>query len=71
MSYYILWKIDKGIFVKQYLKRCPELLDHYTLYCYMKGKHIMVLHAFVKKSGKTPKPDLDIALKRKREVDQR
>lgn len=39
-----------------------------SLYCYMKGKHIMVLHAFVKKSAKTPKTELNLALKRKREV---
>lgn len=41
-----------------------------SLYCYMKGRHIMVLHAFVKKSTKTPKPDLQLALKRKREVEK-
>ncbi|HAT9088262.1 TPA: type II toxin-antitoxin system RelE/ParE family toxin [Legionella pneumophila subsp. pneumophila] len=41
-----------------------------SLYCYMKGKHIVVLHAFVKKSAKTPKPDLQLALKRKREVEK-
>src|SRR3990167_1931504 len=42
-----------------------------SLYCYMKGRHIMVLHAFVKKSTKTPKQDLDLAKKRKGEVEQR
>ncbi|HHF7367747.1 TPA: type II toxin-antitoxin system RelE/ParE family toxin [Legionella pneumophila] len=41
-----------------------------SLYCYMKGKHIVVLHAFVKKSAKTPKLDLQLALKRKREVEK-
>ncbi|KTC94691.1 type II toxin-antitoxin system RelE/ParE family toxin [Legionella erythra] len=41
-----------------------------SLYCYMKGKHIMVLHAFVKKSAKTPKPELNLALQRKREVEK-
>ena len=40
-----------------------------SLYCYMKGKHIMVLHAFIKKSNKTPKFELDLAKKRKAEVD--
>jgi phage-related protein len=34
----------------------------------MKGKHIIVLHAFVKKSQKTPTADLDLAKKRKAEV---
>lgn len=41
-----------------------------SLYCYMKGKHIMVLHAFVKKSAKTPKQELKLALQRKREVEK-
>jgi phage-related protein len=41
-----------------------------SLYCYMKGKHIMVLHAFVKKSAKTPKQELNLALQRKREVEK-
>ncbi len=39
-----------------------------SLYCYMKGHHIMVLHAFIKKSNKTPKSDLELARKRKLEV---
>ncbi|HAU0815516.1 TPA: type II toxin-antitoxin system RelE/ParE family toxin [Legionella pneumophila] len=41
-----------------------------SLYCYMKGKHIMILHAFVKKSAKTPKQELKLALQRKREVEK-
>ena len=40
-----------------------------SLYCYMKGKHIIVLHAFIKKSNKIPKPELDLAKKRKAEVE--
>ncbi len=35
----------------------------------MKGHHIIVLHAFVKKSNKTPKFELDLAKKRKAEVE--
>jgi len=42
-----------------------------SLYCYMKGRHIVILHAFVKKSNKTPKNELDLARKRKAEVEQR
>jgi phage-related protein len=42
-----------------------------SLYCYMKGRHIVVLHAFVKKSKRTPTPDLDLARKRKAEVERR
>ncbi|WP_106224695.1 type II toxin-antitoxin system RelE/ParE family toxin [Legionella pneumophila] len=41
-----------------------------SLYCYMKDKHIMVLHAFVKKSTKTSKQELNLALQRKREVEK-
>ncbi|MCL9682574.1 type II toxin-antitoxin system RelE/ParE family toxin [Legionella maioricensis] len=40
-----------------------------SLYCYMKGRHIIVLHAFVKKSNKTPKAELNLAKKRKAEVE--
>jgi phage-related protein len=39
-----------------------------SLYCYLKGQHIIVLHAFIKKSNKTPKPDLDLARKRQSEI---
>tara|TARA_R110000868_G_scaffold244669_7_gene501068 strand:+ start:770 stop:1096 length:327 start_codon:yes stop_codon:yes gene_type:complete len=42
-----------------------------SLYCYMKGRHIMILHAFIKKSTKTPKSDLELAKKRKGEVEKR
>ena len=38
------------------------------LFCYMKGKHVVVLHAFIKKSQKTPKQDLDLAKQRMTEV---
>ena len=41
------------------------------LFCYLKGKHIYVLHAFVKKSQKTPKKELDLARERQREVQKR
>lgn len=40
-----------------------------SLFCYTKGKRIIILHSFVKKTQKTPKKDLDIARKRKKEVD--
>ena len=38
------------------------------LFCYLKGKHIYVLHVFVKKSQKTPKNEIELARKRQREV---
>jgi phage-related protein len=39
-----------------------------SLFCTKKGKEIVILHSFVKKSQKTPKQDLDLARKRQREV---
>ena len=41
-----------------------------ALFCYMKGEHIYILHAFVKKSQKTPKKDLSLAKARMREVNE-
>jgi len=40
-----------------------------SIYCYQKGKKIIILHSFVKKDQKIPKRDLEIALKRKKEID--
>lgn len=40
-----------------------------SIYCYQKGQKIIILHSFVKKDNKTPKKDLEIALKRKKELD--
>ncbi|MDD4863963.1 MAG: type II toxin-antitoxin system RelE/ParE family toxin [Alishewanella agri] len=39
-----------------------------ALFCYLHGKHIYVLHAFVKKSQKTPAADLALARQRQKEV---
>ncbi len=39
-----------------------------SLFCSVKGREIIMLHSFVKKSQKTPKKDLDIAIKRMKEV---
>jgi len=41
-----------------------------ALFCYMKGEHVYILHAFVKKSQKTPKKDLDLAKIRMKEVEE-
>ncbi|MEZ8107388.1 type II toxin-antitoxin system RelE/ParE family toxin [Vibrio cortegadensis] len=38
------------------------------LFCYLDGKNIKVLHAFVKKSQKTPKKDIKLAKDRMKEV---
>jgi len=39
-----------------------------VFYCTKVGKDIVMLHSFVKKSQKIPKNEMDIALKRLREV---
>lgn len=41
-----------------------------ALYCYMKDQHIIILSVFVKKTNKTPKSELQLALKRKSEVEK-
>jgi len=38
------------------------------LFCYQRGAHIIVLHAFVKKSSKTPRKELKLAQERMKEV---
>jgi len=39
-----------------------------VLFCFKDGKMVL-LHGFIKKTQKTPKPDLELAKKRKKEVD--
>ncbi|PCI00203.1 MAG: hypothetical protein COB79_05995 [Zetaproteobacteria bacterium] len=39
-----------------------------VFYCTKVGKHIVMLHVFVKKTQKTPKKELKIATQRMREV---
>jgi len=39
-----------------------------ALYCFVKGKRIIILHAFIKKSQATPQKELMIARKRMKEV---
>lgn len=38
------------------------------LFCYLNGKHVVVLHAFIKKSQKTPIKELELARLRQKEV---
>jgi phage-related protein len=42
-----------------------------SIFCYVKkdSKKIVILHSFIKKSGKIPKKELEIAKRRKKEVD--
>jgi phage-related protein len=39
-----------------------------VFYCTLAGQRIVMLHCFVKKTGKTPKGELALALRRKQEV---
>ena len=39
-----------------------------SLFCTLKGKEIIILHSFIKKTQKTPKKELDIARKRMKEL---
>ena len=51
-----------------------ELRPHGTegigrvLYCYLDGKRIVILHAFVKKTQETPEKELRLARRRLKEV---
>lgn len=40
-----------------------------VIFC-LHAQHAILLHGFLKKSQKTPKPDMDVATRRKREVEQ-
>jgi len=39
-----------------------------AFYCFLAGKHIVLLHAFIKKSQQTPERDLNLARKRLKEL---
>jgi len=39
-----------------------------SVYCMAKGREIVILHSFIKKSQKTPKKELDLARRRMKEV---
>ena len=39
-----------------------------ALYCFVRDKRIVILHAFVKQTRSTPRQELDIARKRMKEV---
>ena len=39
-----------------------------AFFCIMVGRKIVILHSFIKKTDKTPKRELDIALTRQKEV---
>lgn len=39
-----------------------------AFFCTMVGRKIVILHSFIKKTDKTPKRELDIAITRQKEV---
>jgi phage-related protein len=39
-----------------------------SFFCFAKGREIIILHSFIKKAQKTPKKEIDLALKRMKEV---
>lgn len=39
-----------------------------SLFCTVKGKEIIILHSFIKKTQRTPQKELDLARKRMKEV---
>ena len=39
-----------------------------VFFCYVKSCELMILHSFIKKTQKTPKKEIDIALKRAKEI---
>ena len=39
-----------------------------SLFCMIKGREIIILHSFIKKTHKTPKKEIDMARKRMKEV---
>ena len=41
-----------------------------SIYCMVKGKEIIILHSFIKKSQKTPKKELNLAKKRMKEIEK-
>ncbi|PQJ90341.1 type II toxin-antitoxin system RelE/ParE family toxin [Photobacterium phosphoreum] len=56
---------------------CTSSLSHNTkaqegigrgLFCYLKGQHVYVLRAFVKKTNKTPKKEIALAREQMKEV---
>lgn len=39
-----------------------------SLFCSVKGREVVILHSFIKKTQKTPKKDLDLARKRMKQL---
>ncbi len=58
-------KIEKDLF--EIRAKGPEGIGR-SIYCTEKGKKIIILHSFLKKTQKAPKRELNIARKRLKEI---
>ncbi len=58
-------RLDSGLY--EIRSKGKEGIDR-SAYCVVKGKEVVILHSFIKKSQKTSKKDLDLAKKRMKEV---
>ena len=54
-----LWEIRSSL---------PNRREERVIFCIVKGMMVL-LHSFIKKTQKTPKEDLDLAKKRKKEIE--
>lgn len=59
--------LGKGLF--ELRAKSPKGIAR-SFYCFQKGKQVYILHAFVKKTQKLPKKEMDLAIKRKKEVEK-
>ena len=57
--------LGKGLF--EIRAKGPEGISR-SLFCTVKGRELVILHTFVKKTQKIPKKHMDLARKRMREV---
>lgn len=57
--------LGKGLF--EVRAKGPEGIGR-ALFCTLRGSRIVVLHAFVKKTEKTPRREIEISLRRLKEV---
>jgi len=58
-------KLDSGLY--EIRSKGKEGIGR-SVYCMAKGKEIVILHSFIKKSQKIPKKELDLAKRRMKEV---
>jgi phage-related protein len=57
--------MGKGLFE---LRPSGKAIIGRSMYCFLKGQRIILVHAFIKKTAQTPDSDLKLALKRIKEL---